>query len=379
MIRLKPRIAHLTDVNLDTAFFQAIATHLDRTRFELAIGCLAAPGTLQSAMATMGVDTFALNLPLRNPRAVLSLATVLRREGIDLLHAHCFLPTLWGLLAARLARRRFVFTRHHSDHHQRLGRWLPVALDAWCARQADHVIAVSEATKRILVETERVPDAQVTVVHNGIEPLSHGDPSQIAALRSALGLGFGQTVCLVPSRLHEEKGHAILFSAVKNVVESIGPMTVLLAGEGGYRAHLMTLADQMGLAQTVRFLGRRSDIADLMLLADVVVVPSLAESFGFVALEAMSLGRPLIVSSAGGLPEVVQDCGLVFPVGDIKALADAIIATIRDAPGARARGEAGVRRALRFSAKAMVQGYEAVYDQVLRPASSRKIQASSER
>lgn len=369
---MKFRIAHLTDVNLDTAFFRAVATYLDPTRFELSMGCLAAPGTLQTEMRTRGVSSFALGLPLRSPRAVLSLAAFLHRERIDLLHAHCFLPTLWGLVAARLAGRRFVFTRHHSDHHQRLGRWLPVALDVWCARHANHVIAVSTATKRILVETEGVPGAQVTVVHNGIEPLTHGDPSQVAALRTALGLNPDHAVCLVPSRLHEEKGHTTLFQAIESVVESVGPMTVLLAGEGGYRSDLMALAKQKGLSETVRFLGRRSDVADLMLLADVVVVPSFAESFGFVALEAMSLGRPLVVSSAGGLPEVVSECGLVFPVGDTQALAAAIVATIKDPLRSRVRGEAGMQRARLFTAKAMVQGYEAVYERILRPGSVQK-------
>ena len=363
---MKVRVAHLTDVNLDTAFFQAIASHLDPTRFELVMGSLAAPGALQASMSARGIRTFGLGLPLRSPRAVLSLVSVLRRERIDLLHAHCFLPTLWGLLAARLSGCPMVFTRHHSDHHLRLGRRLPVALDAWCAKHADQVIAVSEATRTILVEAEGVPKEQITVVHNGIEPLSHGGPREIADLRADLGLDPNHAVCLVPARLHEEKGHSTLFSAIKDVVAEVGPLTVLLAGDGGFRSHLETLVAQMGLSNAVRFLGRRPDVPDLMLLSDVVIVPSLAESFGFVALEAMFLGRPLIVSSAGGLPEVVDDCGRVFPMGDAKALAAAMITTLRNPAEARVLGEAGRVRARLFTATAMVQGYEAVYQRVLR-------------
>jgi len=366
---MSARVAHITDVNLDTAFFQAIARHSDMSQFEPVIGSLEAPGTLQESMRALGVGTFGLGVPLRSPRAVWALSTWLRRERISLLHAHCFLPTLWGLVAARLAGRPFVFTRHHSDHHQRLGRWLPVALDAWSARHAHRVIAVSEATRKVLTQTEGVPEGQVTVVHNGIEPLRHKDASGIAALRATLGLGRTETVLLVPARLHEEKGHTTLFHAIEGVVAAIGPIVVLLAGDGGHRAELETLAGNLGLSKAVRFLGRRSDVPDLMVLSDVIVVPSLAESFGFVAVEAMSLGRPLVVSSAGGLPEVVGDCGLVFPMGDSSTLASSLITMIKEPERARALGSAGRLRARQFTAAGMVRGYENVYQSVLGPMS----------
>jgi glycosyltransferase involved in cell wall biosynthesis len=364
---MKLRIGHLIDLSVDTAYFRAVAKHTDRGRFEPVIGSLAAPGTLQEAMLAGGISTFALGLSPRSPRAVLSLAALLRREHIDLLHAHCFLPTLWGLAAARLARVPFVFTRHHSDHHLRLGRRLPVALDSWCAKLSDRVIAVSEATRTILVETEGVPEPKVVVVHNGMDPLTPGSAEDIARLRSSLGLSTEQIVGLVPARLHEEKGHATLFEALPRVMARLGDMVLLLAGDGGGRQSLEAEAARLGVGDKVRFLGRRADIANLMLLADLVVVPSLAESFGFVALEAMSLGRPLVVSSAGGLPEIVLDgeTGLVFPKGDASSLAEAVISLMSEPSRARRLGDAGVVRARLFSATRMVSGYEAVYEEVL--------------
>jgi glycosyltransferase involved in cell wall biosynthesis len=113
----------------------------------------------------------------------------------------------------------------------------------------------------------------------------------------------------------------------------------------------------------VRFLGQRSDVNVLTALASLAVLPSLAESFGFAALEAMSLGRPVVASRAGGLPEVVAEgeTGLLADVGDAAGLAAAMGALLGSPARAAAMGEAGRRRAALFSSERMVRGYEAVY------------------
>jgi glycosyltransferase involved in cell wall biosynthesis len=99
----------------------------------------------------------------------------------------------------------------------------------------------------------------------------------------------------------------------------------------------------------------------LVAAADLVVLPSLAESFGFAALEAMSLGRAVVASRAGGLPEVVGDAGLLADVGDAAGLARAITHLLRDRPQADALGRRGRERAATFTCERMVRGYEAVY------------------
>jgi glycosyltransferase involved in cell wall biosynthesis len=270
-----------------------------------------------------------------------------------------------GLLAARLARVPFVFTRHHSDHNLRLGKRWHVRVDGWCARHADRVIAVSESTRQVMLEAEGVPASRIDVVYNGMEPLATPSPERVAAVRRELSLD-DERVCLMVARLHEEKGHRFLFEAIPSIREAAGPTTFLLAGNGPHQAELEADVSRRRLQGCVRFLGRRSDVAELYSLADVVVLPSLAESFGFALVEAMSLGRAVVAARTGGMCEIVQDGenGLLVPQANADALAHAASRVLSDAALAHRLGQAGQARAQQFSFEAMIRGYEAVYDRL---------------
>jgi len=364
---VKRLVCHLIDANLDTAYFRAIGRHHDKVRFPVMIGSLSSEGPLQWAMRALGTPSFALGVTSRwqYGRAIARLARLLRRERVSVLHAHCFDPTFVGLLAARIAGTTFIFTRHHSDHNLRLGKRWHTRIDAWCGRHADRVIAVSDATRRIMVDIERVPERNVVMVYNGAELLPTPPPDSVKALRRELGLE-DEPVCLMMARLHEEKGHRVLFDALPGVLPHVAPLVVLLAGDGPHREQLESEVRYRELDSVVRFLGRRHDIPELISLSSVVVLPSLAESFGFAALEAMSLGRAVVAARTGGIPEVVVDgqTGLLVPPGDAGALAVALSRILKDREWALTLGEGGRRRAAFFSVERMMRGYEAVYDGV---------------
>ena len=359
-------ICHLIDANLDTNYFRSIARN--SAHYPVMIGSIAPAGPLQAAMQKLGTQTFSLEATERRqyPLAILRLVRLLREEKVSALHAHCFDPTLVGLIAARLARVPFVFTRHHSDHNIRLGKKWHTAIDGWCARRANHVIAVSEVTRRIMIEIERVPSSQITVIYNGMEPLAEPRPENAEKLKQELSLA-DERVVLMLGRLHEEKGHRFLFDAAPEIISRVGPTVFLLAGDGPDRCQLEEYALARGLQNQVRFLGRRDDVADLISLSSVVVLPSLAESFGFTLLEAMSLGRPVVGSTAGGIPEVVADGvdGLLVAPGQSQELAEAICHVLKNPNIAETMGEAGRKNAARFTFGRMIRGYEAVYERVL--------------
>jgi glycosyltransferase involved in cell wall biosynthesis/GT2 family glycosyltransferase len=360
-------VLHLIDANRSTAYFTSIARHADRGRHPVVIGSIAPAGPLQVAMEEAGVGTFALGATTRWQYlvALVRLVRLILDDQPAITHAHCFDPTLLGLAAARLTRTRFVFTRHHSDHNIRMGKRWHTRVDAWCARHADHVIAVSEATRRVLVDQEGVADDHVTVVLNGMEPMEVVSESARSALAEDLRLDADEPVCLMMARLHEEKGHRVLFDAIADVVAAVGPIQFLLVGDGPDRSALESDVARRRL-DGVRFLGQRTDIAALISLSTVVVQPSLAESFGFAALEASSLGRPVVASDAGGLPEVVVDgvTGLVVPAGDSRSLAEALCRLLKDPEWAEELGRAGRDWAGRFTAHRMVTEYEQVYKRV---------------
>lgn len=361
-------IVHLIDGNVDTAYFRAIARAHDRSQFPVTIGSLEPAGSLQSAMCALGTRSFALGAHRRSQygAAVLRLAALLRRERFVILHAHCFDATIVGLFAARLAGAEFVFTRHHSDHHVRAGKRWHTRVDGWCARRARRVIAVSEATRRVMTEVEGVPRSRVRVIYNGMEPLRVPARETIAEVKQHLGIGE-QHVILMPGRLHEEKGHRVLFEAVGEVRERLAPCVVLLAGDGPDRAALESEVRSRNLSDLVRFLGQRGDMPELLSLASVVVAPSLAESFGFVVLEAMSVGRPVVASATGGIPEIVGDSGAAILVrpNDPSALGAGIVEVLSNRERAVRMAEAGRGRATAFALKPMIRGYEDVYRDVL--------------
>lgn len=335
------------------------------------IGSLAPEGALQRAMRQLDTHTFSLNAPSRRhyAAAIARLARLLKRERIAIVHAHCFDPTFVGLMAARMAGVGFVFTRHHSDHNIRLGKRWHTRIDAWCARRADRVIAVSEATRRIMVEVEGVSGEKITVVHNGMEPLRAPSAEAVDAVRRELGLG-DERVLLMIGRLHEEKGHRYLFDALPAIRARAGRVRVLIAGEGPHRADIEADAARAGVRDAVEFLGRRNDIPELIAASDAVVMPSLAESFGFAALEAMSLGRPVVAAATGGIPEVVTDgeTGLLVPPMDAGALGDAVVRVLEDSGLSGRLGEAGRLISSVFTFERMMRGYEDVYERCLMDA-----------
>jgi glycosyltransferase involved in cell wall biosynthesis len=145
-------------------------------------------------------------------------------------------------------------------------------------------------------------------------------------------------------------------------------VTLDLAGRGPLEPALKSYARELGVADAVRFLGFVSPVKRAIEGAAIVVVPSLGEGFGMVALEAMERARPVIASAVGGLPEIVADgeTGLVVPSADADALAEAIVALAGDLPRAAAMGAAGRERALSlFTPERCVERVEELYARAL--------------
>jgi glycosyltransferase involved in cell wall biosynthesis len=361
-------VCHLIDSNIGSGFFKSIARYHDAERFPVMIGSIAPSGALQDDMNRAGVPAFSLGVRSRSgyPLAIARLVRLLRRERISILHAHCFDPTAIGLVAARASGVEFIFTRHHSNHHVRLGKKWHTRIDGWSARHANHVIAVSGDTRRIMTDIEGVPQSNITVVYNGMEPLPAPSAEHVAKLAQELAIDDGPVILML-ARFHPEKGHIHLLEALPEVNSRLGPVTVLLAGDGPYRKEIERYVVDKGLSHIVRFLGQRTDVSDLIELSSLVVLPSLAESFGFAVLEAMSLGKPVVASRISGIPEVVDEgkTGLLVAPGDPAALADAIC-RILESPGlGNALGEAGKQRAAQFTFERMIRGYERVYEEVV--------------
>jgi glycosyltransferase involved in cell wall biosynthesis len=294
-------------------------------------------------------------------RAVARLRRMLKRERADLLHTHThFSLNVVGRVAARAAGTAVVAHMHieNAFRSRQLERGLQIALDNGTARLCRWIVAVSDATRDVLVAQGYPPDRTVTV-HNGIEARDRASPATLEPKPPG-------PVLLHVGRLCDVKGQRELIAALRLL--SRDDVTLLLAGEdlesaGAYRDSLVRQAD--GLGDRVRFLGRRDDVPALLAATDVLVLPSWIEGLPLVVLEAMATGIPVVATSVGGTPEAVVDgeTGLMVPPRDVNALARAIDELLADPEMARGMGQAGWMRARdHFDAAAAAQRILGLYE-----------------
>lgn len=312
--------------------------------------------------------------PLTDLRALLALTQLLRRETPDLVHVHTSKAGFLGRLATRLAGRRpVVYSPKGSflaGYFSRGTTRMLARLDAWAARFTDRIICCTtrEVAEYLAAGIGRAE--QYVVIPNGLD-------TEAYALRAAppertlatLALPAGSRPLLCAGRLVPVKGLTTLLRAWPSVLKDEPRAILLLAGEGPDEQPLRAQAAALGLAGSVRFLGFREDIPSLLACAEALLLPSLNEGFGMALLEAMAMGKPVVASAVGGVPELVLDgrTGLLVPPADPGALATAIRRLVEDPRAARQMGEAGRERArMSFSREAFLKGHRELYGELLR-------------
>lgn len=303
-------------------------------------------------------------------RAIWRLATVLRRERFDLIHASDQDAIVLGGLLRRITRIPLIMSRHvlaepADNVRERVRARLVLAVARWVA---DHVIVVAAAVGATLTDRSGVPAGRITTVHNGVAVADYSSDDR-DAVRQQLGWPHDQPVVLMIAWFREGKGHDLLSDIVPRVRARVPGVVFALAGDGDLRPDITRqLAPYAG---AVRFLGHRTDIPSLLATADVVLLPSWSEALPTVLIEAGAAGLPVVASDVGGTGEIVDDTvtGHLVTPGDSAAFADRLIALLRDPAtarvmGARARTTIGERFTVADQAEATV----AVYRRVVREA-----------
>jgi glycosyltransferase involved in cell wall biosynthesis len=246
----------------------------------------------------------------------------------------------------------------HGFNEFREGRWFGFA-DRSVGSLAHVHIAISRGLAQYLAETEGFDEESFEIVHYGISPNGAAAPYSGSEPR-----------LLCVGRLIPIKGHLVLLRALAQARARVPGVKLDLAGRGPLAPALKAYAGELGLGDAIRFLGFVSPVQAAIEGSAVVVVPSLGEGFGMVALEAMERVRPVIASAVGGLPEIVAhgETGIVVPPADAEALAEAIVSLAADLPRAAAMGSAGRSRALaEFTPERCVERVEDLYVRALVP------------
>ena len=293
-----------------------------------------------------------------DPIAFGEVTAYLGRVRPRILHTHLVHSDVYGQLAGSVTRVPLRLSTKHGFNEFREGRWFGFA-DRSVGSLAHVHIAISQGLAQYLAEIEGFDEQDFEIVHYGI-----------AADGAATPYAGAEARLLCIGRLIPIKGHLVLLRALAQARARVPGVTLDLAGRGPLEPALKSYVRELGLEGAVRFLGFVSPVQKAVEDAAIVVVPSLGEGFGMVALEAMERARPVVASSVGGLPEIVADgeTGLVVPPADADALAEAMVDLAGDLSRAAAMGEAGRARALSlFTPERCVTRVEALYERELAP------------
>ena len=314
-------------------------------------------GPVREALVARGAP--AVLLPGRaglDPILPFRLASWIRSSGASVLHTHHLGPFIYGAAAARLAGVPHVHTEHSHEiydapRRRALGR-----------RMDDHatVIAVSE---EIAGWRESVLGRRCVVIPNGVAVPAPATADLRARARDRMGLDPDDVAVGCVARLAPEKDHATLVQALHAALPTAPALRLVLVGDGPERTSLESFAAGLGVADRIRFLGARSDVAELLPGLDLFALASRREGLPLSLLEALAAGLPAVTTAVGEMPRVLaRGAGRTVPSGNAPLLASALAAAALDPAWRRAAGARG-RELVQasYSMDAMADAYVHVY------------------
>jgi glycogen(starch) synthase len=273
----------------------------------------------------------------------------------DLIHGHDWLTMKAGVRLKEKLGIPLVLTIH-STEYDRSG-WLHpnqwfIDIEQEGMKKADLLIAVSEFTKKIMIEKYRIPSEKIQVIHNAVSPM---------------GVGKKQKIVLFLGRLTIQKGPEFFLATAKRVLELEKDVKFVVAGSGEMLPSLINKAVDLGISDKVFFTGKltENEVKHIYRIASVYVMPSISEPFGITALEAISAGTPTIVSKASGVSEAFQNCFKV-DYWDIDEMANKIIALLRYPPLRQTMRENGAKEILLLTWEKVAKQTLVQYKNVIR-------------
>ena len=354
-----------------------LARRLDPARYQVTIGCLRKEGPLLEKLAETPISVVQIDLgkgidSVSGLAGVLRLARYLRKERFEILHAHDLWSNMAGVAAGTLARVPVKVTSQRDlSHDAWYGSYKRQAL-RFLQRRSSMVLTNASAIRDGLVAKEGIPQDKTCVIYNGVDLERF---AKAGNHRATLFPGGGETklIVMVGNMISEVKGHRLLISAAAELVKRHPTKKIrfVLVGEGPKRPEFEAQVSGLGLRDHFLFLGRRTDVPEILASCDIAVLPSLAEGLPNAVLEYLAAGLPVVASALGGNLEVIQDgvSGLLVRPQDPPALVEALSRLVDDPEFAAALGLAARAHVARnFSFESLVSQVDQLYTQLLQQA-----------
>lgn len=345
--------------------FCLLATSLNKDRYE-SIACAFQDGPMREYIEPLGVD---LNIVEKKRKLdiifLMKLVYLMKKKKVDLVHCHGIPATVYGGATAKLAGLPLVTTVHgKSQFSTKAGIKSLYLIQKYLGK----VITISESTRYDLVREGNLERDKIIVIHNGIDVENVQLLDRAKIKREEFKVDSFSLVIGAAGTLRPVKGYEYLVRAMPFILESLPQVKLVFIGGGESEDELKEITGNLGLQDSVLFLGKRKNAWRLMNGFDVLAVSSLSEGLSMVILEAMALSLPVVATKVGGNPEVVEDgvTGLLVEPQNEASLAQGLIHILRDENKRRTMGVAGLKRVKeKFSLKDTVRKYEEVYESLL--------------
>jgi len=308
---------------------------LDRERFNIIFIYLSGYGVDKNFLQEAGYDVFYLsNIKRLNTfrfSILFRLTRILKGHNVDIIHCHGHKSTVYGTIAAALAKRPAVMAHVHGlDRSRNFRRKLT---NFFLFRRINRIIPVANSVKKDILKNNWFLSAEkLSVLENSIDFSRFADVSTSRKdARKMLGVPPDAFVFGTIGRLSPTKGLAYLIDAFSRVKEKVPSAHLVLLGDGQCRAELEKQTASTISDGSVHFLGHRPNVEHLFRGMDVFVLASVAEGMPRAILEAMAAGVPCIATKVGGIPEIFnsRDVGLLVPPANPQALAEAMIELVK--------------------------------------------------
>ena len=338
-----------------------IVGSLDRKSFEPIAICQ--PGSvLAKKLRELNISVSEVRMDgIRQFPAILKVRRILKYNKIDIVDTHGYRDHIISVFLARLARTKVILRTKHNAVPLKSGLFSRFVYNTITTR----VIAISEHIRKVLIGSGMRPE-NVTTIHSSVDVEKFSPREKSPAILQEFGLTEQTQVVGMVARIHQNKGFNYLLDAIPSIVKTGLDSKFLIIGKG--RDKLIDRLKELNIEPNVIAPGFREDVPEVLSVVDVFVLPSLREGLGTAILEAMAMGKPIISTRVGGIPEAVRHevNGLLVPPADTPALAAAIKELLAEEEKRLTMGRQSRKIAeQRFSHTNMVSEMQSLFRQVL--------------
>lgn len=354
--------------------FLELVKGLDKDRFNTIVVTLYPGGELEEEVKNIpGIEYICLNRKGRyNFLTLITIFRLLRKKRVDIIQPFLTPATFFTLLPAIINHTRVKIVTERGSMRRIIsgGYSLYLRLEDMLTRFANLVIPNSKSGKDYLI-TRGIKAKHITVIYNGINiQRLIPEPSAIERVRNTLGLSGNTKIVGISASLTALKDHDTFLRAAQIISSTMPEVKYSILGDGPLRQELEKLAGELGIESKVLFLGNLTGVSPYLSVFDIVCLTSnQPEGCSNAILEAMALGKPVVATRVGGNVELVEDgkTGLLVPVQNPKALADAILYILNNPEQAKEMGKQGKNRVAKdFSLERMISDYEAIYTEAMK-------------